>query len=100
MMKSIVPLTVLLALFSLTMQVSGQSWPRFEAYKVKIYKGRIHKPEWIRLEDGDIWRDAFGKSVGSPKINFAGKYFVTSHGCGNYCRYYTFTDLSTGLDLI
>lgn len=98
-MRPIVPLTLLLVFFGFTMQVTGQSWPRFKDYKVKIHKGRIHKPEWIHLDEGNIWRDAFGKSVGRPKINFAGKYFVTSHGCGNYCRYYTLTDLSSGLDL-
>src|ERR1700752_2563110 len=97
-MKFLVLLTLLL-FFGITLPVRGQSSPQFEAYRVKIYKGRIHNPEWIRHVSGDEWRDQVDKFVGPPEINFAGKYFIAIHGGGSYCRYYTLTDLSSGRDL-
>jgi hypothetical protein len=56
-------------------------------------------PKWIRHADGEEWRDQTGRRVGSPRINFAGKYYLAAHGCGTGCLYYTLTDLSSGRDI-
>jgi hypothetical protein len=85
MMKSI---TFLLVFGGLTLQVTGQTSPRFEDYEVAIYKGTIHRPKWIRRAADDEWRGELGKLVEPPEINFAGKYFVSVHSCGTGCRYY------------
>ena len=61
----------------LTLQVTGQTSPRFEDYEVAIYRGTIHRPKWIRRAADDEWRDELGKLVEPPEINFAGKYFVS-----------------------
>jgi len=89
----------LLVFVGLTLQVTGQTSPRFEDYEVAIYRGTIHRPKWIRRVADDEWRDELGKLVEPPEINFAGKYFVSVHSCGTGCRYYTLTDLSSGREL-
>ena len=91
--------TVVLVLFCLTLQVTGQSSPRFEDYEVTIYTGTIHRPKWIRHVGADEWRDELGKLIEPPEVNFAGRYFIASHSCGTGCRYYTMTDLSSGREL-
>ena len=91
--------TLLLICLSLAFQVTGHRSERFEDYKVEIYTGIIHTPRWIRHVADDEWRDELGKLVDPPKINFAGKYFVSAHSCGTGCRYYTLTDLSSGREL-
>lgn len=92
-------ITVLLTFLGLTLQVTGQTSPRFEDYEVVLYRGNIHRPKWIRRVAVDEWRDELGKLVEPPEINFAGKYFVSVHSCGTGCRYYTMTDLSSGREL-
>ena len=91
-------IALLLVFVGLTLQVTGQTSPRFEDYEVTIYRGTIHRPKWIRRVADDEWRDELGKLV-DPEINFAGKYFVSVHSCGTGCRYYTLTDLSSGREL-
>jgi hypothetical protein len=92
-------ITLLLVFVGLTLQVTGQTSPRFEDYEVAIYRGTIHRPKWIRRVADDEWRDELGKLVEPPEINFAGRYFVSVHSCGTGCRYYTLTDLSSGREL-
>ena len=79
--------------------LARKTLPRFEDYQVPLYRGAIHPPKWIRHAEGDEWRDDIGKLVDPPEVNFAGKYFITLHGCGTGCGYYTLTDLSSGRDL-
>jgi hypothetical protein len=86
-------------LFVLATLLLTQVLPRFEDYKVALYRGAIHEPKWIRHVGGDEWRDHLGKIVDPPEINFAGKYFIAGHSCGTGCRFYTLTDLSSGRDL-
>jgi len=83
----------------LTLQVTGQTSPRFDDYEVAIYKGTLHRPRWIRRVADDEWRDELGKLVEPSEVNFAGKYFISVHSCGTGCRYYTLTDLSSGREL-
>jgi len=84
---------------SAAQSLAAQSPLRFEDYKVKLYTGRIHRPNWIHRGANDEWRDELDKLVEAPIINFAGKYFVAAHGCGNYCAYYTMTNLSSGREI-
>ena len=93
------PITFLLVFVGLTLQVIGQTSPRFEDYDVAIYRGTVHRPKWVRRVAEDEWRDELGKRVEPPEINFAGKYFVSVHSCGTGCRYYSMTDLSSGREL-
>jgi hypothetical protein len=93
-------ITLLLVFVGLTLQVTGQTSPRFGDYEVAIYRGTVHRPKWIRRVADDEWRDELGKLVEPPEINFAGRYFVSVHSCGTGCRYYTLTDLSSGRDLL
>ena len=64
-----------------------------------VYSGRLHMPRAMHRTGDDEWRDNAGKTVHSPHVNFAGKYFVAIHSCGTGCRYYTLTDLSSGREL-
>jgi hypothetical protein len=72
--------------------------PLFDDYRVPLYRGKIHKPAWSRHTD-DMWVDDLGKLSEEPKINFAGKYFITTHTCGSGCASYSMTDLSNGREL-
>lgn len=92
-------ISLLLMFVGLTLQLAGQTSPRFEDYEVAIYRGSFHEPKWIRRVADEEWRDELGKLVERPKINFAGRYFVAVHSCGTGCRYYTMTDLSSGREL-
>jgi hypothetical protein len=98
-MKAGIPIALSIVLCYLPQLLAAQSSPRFENYEVKLYGGRIHRPNWIRRGADGEWRDELDKLVEAPTINFAGKYFVAVHGCGTYCRYYTMTDLSTGREI-
>jgi hypothetical protein len=69
--------------------------PRFEDFRVPLYDGTVHPPQWIQPMER-WWADELGKRVEAPVINFAGRYFIAAHSCGTGCRYYTMTDLSTG----
>jgi hypothetical protein len=73
--------------------------PRFEDFKVAVYRGKVHRPEWIKHERGNVWRDDLGKYVEPPEANFAGSYYVAGHSCGTGCRHYSLTDLRTGREL-
>jgi hypothetical protein len=88
-----------LILLCLTPSLAAQSSPRFEDYNVSLLTGAIHRPEWIRRVSAHEWRDNLGKLVEPPEVNFAGKFFVSAHSCGTFCRYYTMTDLSSGREL-
>jgi len=55
-------------------------------------------PDWASQDATGEWRDGLGKAIPKPEINFAGKYFVAAHSCGAGCRYYSATDLSSGMD--
>jgi len=90
---------ILLTFFCVAASLPVRKAPRFEDYAVQVYSGRIHRPKWISHEGSGEWRDKLDKLVGSPEVNFAGKYFVAAHSCGTECRYYTMTDLSTGREL-
>jgi hypothetical protein len=70
--------------------------PQFEDYPVSIYKGKVIIPGKFKKDKEGIWRDEFGKGMGDPQINFAGKYFLSEHSCGFECRYYELTDLTSG----
>ena len=73
---------------------------RFEDYRTKVYRGVKHSPKWIHRAENDCPRDELGKCISDePRINFAGKYFVSVHSCGTGCRYFRLTDLSTGREL-
>jgi len=76
----------------------AQAMLRFDDYEVRVYSGAVHSPGWIRHIRGDEWRDNLGKLVEPPEVNFGGKYYVSAHSCGAGCRYYTMTDLSSGLE--
>jgi len=99
MIKPIVAIAFSLLFFILPLSLAAQSSPRFEDYEVAVYSGRIHPPKGFRHVKGDEWRDNLGKLVAPPEVNFAGKYFVSLHSCGTGCRYYTMTDLSSGVEL-
>jgi len=60
-------MTLLLVFVALTLQVTGQTSPRFEDYEVAIHKGTIHRPIWIRRVADDEWRDELGKLVEPPE---------------------------------
>ncbi len=80
--------------------VAGQTkLPRFNDYPVKVYRGKIHKPKWLRRGSEGEWRDSQNKLVGDPVVDFAGKYHVGGHSLGTGVRYYSLTDLTTGREL-
>jgi hypothetical protein len=68
-------------------------------YLVEVYKGKTVKPDSIKKDVEGHWRDRYGKTVSEPKINFAGKYFVSVHSCGLECRYYQMHNLENGKEI-
>ncbi len=76
--------------------VAQTKLPSFGDYPIKVYRGKIHRPKWLRRGSEGEWRDDQNKLVGDPTVNFAGKYFVEGHSLGTGARYYSLTDLSTG----
>jgi hypothetical protein len=97
-MKTTLAISTLLLITS-TLTAQSRHLPQFEDYQVPLYRGEIRLPRWIRHVARNEWRDELNKLVIPPEINFAGRYFLAVHSCGTGCRYYTMTDLSTGLDL-
>ena len=71
----------------------------FNDYPASLYAGPLHIPKGISKGDDGYWRDSVGKRTNAPQINYAGKYYVALHGCGAGCRYYSITDLSSGIEL-
>jgi hypothetical protein len=80
----------------------AQSQPRqfqFEQFPVRVFKGLIRIPKGVRKVPDNEWIDEAGKSVGKPKVNFAGDYWLLGHSCGTWCRWYSLTSLRTGTDI-
>ena len=107
-MKKIIRFLLLAVLSAFLSSAAAQTRPAFQDYPAEIYTGKIHIPKGLYKEQrekfkeifGEIrWRNEEGKRVWSPEINFAGKYFVFGNSCGQGCRYYRMTDLSTGKDV-
>lgn len=93
-------LLIIASVLVLTTSTIGQSrLPSFSNYPTVKYRGRVHKPKWIRQAKTGEWRDSLNKLVSQPHVNFAGKYFVSGHSLGTGARYYSMTDLSTGREL-
>ena len=69
----------------------------FSDPEIGIYTDKSILPRGYVVVDG-IWHDNRGKALAEPKVNFAGKYWVTLHSCGPECRYYSMLDLSTGTE--
>jgi len=92
------PLPAILILVATAASAFAQqrALPRFDDHRVVVYRGKVHRPKWIRRTAGGEWRDKLGKLVDPPRVNFAGRYYVAKHSCGTGCAYYTMTDLSTG----
>ena len=69
-------------------------------YPVKIYKGELHMPSSFKsVLSGSgrySWEDEYGKRVGDPEINYAGKYYISARLCDPPCQKYRMHDLSTG----
>src|SRR5438552_1924770 len=91
-----IAIAIVLTFFCTPPSLAAQSSSQFDDYRMPVYTGTIHRPKWIRHVAGNEWRDNLGKLVEPPEVNFAGKYFVSVHSCGTFCRYYTMTDLSSG----
>jgi len=73
--------------------------PKFEDFPVIMPLEPWVLPKDIYHLSTKEWKNANGKLIESPKVNFAGKYVIILNSCGTGCRYYTLTDLSTGRDL-
>lgn len=67
----------------------------FQDYRVTMHEGDTLIPEGYKFSGG-VWLDEIGKATNAPSINFSGKYLIGLHSCGQGCRYYTLTDLTTG----
>ncbi|WP_167629357.1 hypothetical protein [Aquipseudomonas alcaligenes] len=94
-MLKLILCALLLLFFSRTAQSETTENSAFQDHQVTVYKGQITIPEGYRFSGG-LWFDETGKATNAPSINFAGKYFIGLHSCGQGCRYYTLTDLITG----
>jgi hypothetical protein len=73
--------------------------PSFADYPANRHPGPWILPKGIRRVGPDEWRNEFGKLVGPPEMNFAGRFHISLNSCGTSCRYFTLTDLSSGKDL-
>jgi hypothetical protein len=69
----------------------------FSDYPAAVFSGKHNIPDEFKIDSDGLWRDSAGKEIDIPKVNFAGKYFLSTHSCGANCRYYQLTDLSTGI---
>lgn len=89
-------LRALFVFIAFAMTVAGQ---HFGDYKVKIYEGPFKEPAWlVRVSEND-YKDRDENLTYRLYVNFAGKYFVASHRCGQDCFDLSITDLVTGDDL-
>lgn len=86
-----------MAVGSVALAADRHEKPKFSDFPVPLYVGAKHIPKYYK-RTGDTWTDDEGKQVGSPTVNFAGRYHVGLHSCGAECRYYTLSDLATGRD--
>ena len=88
-------LLLLLALASLPAGAFAQGRvPRFRDYPVReVYEGR---PARVRLTpDNRLFRTRL-REAGRQRANFAGRYVVTTWGCGTGCQLGAVVDLKTG----
>ena len=96
-MKSLLRLFILALFFPVSApgNVSAQGRvPRFRDYPVKdIYKGR---PAPVRLTRDDRAFRTRLREAARQKANFAGRYVLTTWGCGTGCQLGAAVDLKTG----
>lgn len=78
---------------------ASAQYPKFEDFPVIKPLEPWILPRDIHHISTNEWKNANGKLIEPPKVNFAGKYVIILNSCGTSCRYYTLTDLSTGRDL-
>ena len=70
--------------------------PRFEDYPVtKTYKGKTAPPK-LGKREVELYEDRFKWTVENQKVNFAGRYIVTTWSCGSTCLFGTVIDAKTG----
>ena len=91
---------LIMAILMVIQPVAAQTkLPQFSDYPVKVYRGKIYRPQWLYRGAGGEGRDSLNKLVDEPAVDFAGKYYVGTHSLGTGVRYYSLTDLSTGREL-
>ncbi len=70
--------------------------PQFNQFPVGVYHGHNKIPREFRRDTDGLWIDDSGKPAITPRVNFAGEYFLAAHSCGTCCRSYTLSNLRTG----
>jgi len=78
---------------------ASAQYPKFEDFPVIKPLEPWILPRDIHHISTNEWKNANGKLIEPPKVNFAGKYVIALNSCGAGCSYYTLTNLSTGRDL-
>lgn len=79
---------------------ASAAYPKFEDFPVTKYAGQLVLPKGVHRESANAWRNADGKRIDPPIVNFAGKFSIILNSCGTGCRFHTLTDLSTGRNLV
>lgn len=77
-----------------TLSFSAQAAPQFKDYPVDVYSGVGHNV--VLNKETRLFKTRF-KEAGKASVNFAGKYVMSSVGCGTACVSYFYVDKKSGL---
>ncbi len=80
--------------FVLISPINAQSLPRFEDYKIDVYKGKTVDPRPPAPSDRQLRCCLWFEDSGP--VNFAGRYRLTEDTCGSECRTVHIVDRATG----
>jgi hypothetical protein len=82
-------------LFSGSLAVERQATPRFEAYAVPVYKGKIAPVNLKSAKGANAFRTRLREGA-ERGVNFAGHYMLVAWGCGTGCQDAGIIDAKTG----
>lgn len=80
--------------FFLVLSFNALAAPQFKDYPVEIYNGSGHSV--VLNKETRLFKTRF-KEAGKSSVNFAGKYVMSSVGCGTACVSYFYVDKKSGM---
>jgi len=81
--------------FILSASPAGAADPSFEEFAVKLYSGPVSAPDLDSDPEARTYRTRLNEAAKGP-VNFAGKYILTTWGCGTTCLHGAVMNAETG----
>jgi hypothetical protein len=94
--KSFVGFALLLCLFGQTLAQEKTDAPRFENYRVAVWRGKAALLNQRSHPLARKFRTLLSRQIKEAGVNFAGHFTLTSVGCGTGCSITAIIDARTG----